>query len=90
MYTVFEHKKVSKALVKAPLFIQRNYIVWKRIVELQGVEGLRLVKGFHDEVLRGTLKGFRSSRLSRKWRVIYKVNQKNVEVYVCDINANKY
>lgn len=90
MYTVLEYKRATKAILKAPLFIQQNYIVWKRIVELQGPEGLRQVKGFHDESLKGTLKGFRSSRLSRKWRVIYKINKHEVEVHVCDINAHKY
>lgn len=42
-------------------------------MELQGPQRLKLIKGFHDEALSGDWKGFRSSRLGIKWRVIYHV-----------------
>ncbi len=90
MYTVLEHKDVIKVLRKAPLEIRKNYLAWKRIVELEGQQGLRLIKGFHDESLRGEWRGFRSSRLNRQWRVIYKVDQDRLIVYVMEVNPHTY
>lgn len=90
MYNILEHKKISKLLKKAPLEVQKNYLAWKRIVELEGPQGLKLIKGFHDEALKGEWKGFRSSRLNKQWRVIYKSEKKELCVYVIEINPHKY
>jgi len=90
MYTVLEHKAVVKTLKKVPLEIQKNYLAWKRIVELEGQQGLRLIKGFHDEALKGEWKGFRSSRLNRQWRVIYKTDHEQLIVYVMEVNPHAY
>ena len=51
MYTVLEHKGVGKTLRRTPIEIRKSYLAWKRIVELEGAQGLRLIKGFHDEAL---------------------------------------
>ena len=64
--------------------------LWKRIIELEGPQGLQLIKGFRDESLKGNWKGYRSSRLNRQWRVIYKVTKKLCEVYVFNINPHEY
>ncbi|MDO8643788.1 MAG: type II toxin-antitoxin system mRNA interferase toxin, RelE/StbE family [bacterium] len=90
MYTVLEHKEVVKALRKVPIEIKRNYLAWKRIVELEGSQGLRIIKGFHDESLKGEWRGFRSSRLNRQWRVIYKIDKDELIVYVVEINPHNY
>ena len=90
MYTVLEHKGVVKILRKVPMEIRKNYLAWKRIVELEGPQGLRLIKGFHDESLKGEWVGFRSSRLNRQWRVIYKVEKEALIVYVMEINPHAY
>lgn len=90
MYTVFEHKKVSKQLEKTPLEVRKNYLAWKRIVELEGPQGLRLIKGFHDESLKGEWAGFRSSRLNLKWRVIYQVEKERLCIYVMEVNPHRY
>lgn len=90
MYTVLEHKDVHKVLRKAPVEIRRNYLAWKRIVEVEGPQGLRLIKGFHDEGLKGDWLGCRSSRLNRQWRVIYKVDKDELVVYVVEINPHDY
>ncbi len=71
-------------------YIKKEYEIWKRIVELQGIQGLKMIKDYHDETLRGEWNGFRSSRLSLQWRVIYKVETEQLEVYVIDVNAHKY
>ena len=90
MYTVLEHRDVAKTLKKAPLEICQHYLAWKRIVELEGQRGLRLIKGFHDEALKGVWRGFRSSRLNRQWRVIYQSDADQLCVYVVEINPHKY
>lgn len=90
MYAVLEHKGVAKTLKKTPLEIRKNYLAWKRIVELEGPQGLRVIKGFHDEALKGEWQGFRSCRLNRQWRVIYKSDKEQLIVYVVEINPHIY
>lgn len=90
MWTIYEKKSLIKLLKTIPLNIKKEYEICKRIIELQGIQGLREIKGYHDEPLKGEWKGFRSSRLSLKWRVIYKAEKEQLEVYVIDVNAHKY
>ena len=87
---VYEKKPVLKAIRRMPEDVVIRYEAWKRIVELEGPRGLRKVKGFHDESLRGKWKGFRSSRLGRKWRVIYLIKQEHLEVYVIELSPHDY
>jgi addiction module RelE/StbE family toxin len=51
---------------------------------------LRLIKGFHDEALRGEWKGHRSSRLNQQYRVIYRVEAERVDVLVVDVTPHDY
>ena len=90
MWEVYEKKTLVKIMRKIPIHILKHYEVWKQIVELQGPQGLRLIKGFNDESLSGEWGGYRSSRLTREWRVIYKTENKQCEVYVIDINHHDY
>ncbi|MFM8270639.1 MAG: type II toxin-antitoxin system mRNA interferase toxin, RelE/StbE family [Pseudomonadota bacterium] len=90
MWAIFEKHQVQKSVAKAPREVILRYEAWKRIVELKGPEGLREVKGFHDESLKGDWKGFRSSRLGIKWRVIYLVRRESLEVYVFEMNPHDY
>lgn len=90
MWTIYEKKSLVKSLKAIPLHIKKEYEIWKRIVEFQGIHGLRMIKGYHDEALKGKWRGFRSSRLSLQWRVIYKVELDQLDVFVIDINAHKY
>lgn len=90
MYTILEHKRIARILKKASPAVRKNYCVWKRIAELEGILGLRLIKGFHDEALKGKWEGFRSSRLNRQWRVIYKADKHDLMIYVIEINPHRY
>jgi len=90
MWTVYERKSIQKIIKKTPRDILVRYEAWKRIIELEGPSGLRLIKGFHDEALKGEWKGYRSSRLGRKWRIIYQVHSEYLEVYVFEINPHEY
>jgi addiction module RelE/StbE family toxin len=53
-------------------------------------EGLRLIKGFHDESLHGEWKDCRASRLGDKYRVIYKTLRDQILVQVINITAHDY
>ncbi len=90
MWSVLEKKNVQKALKKTPREVLVRYEAWKRVVELQGPVGLRHVKGFHDEGLKGEWSGFRSSRLGIQWRVIYLVEDKVLEVFVVEMTSHDY
>ena len=90
MWEVYERKTIQKELKRFPSELLLRYEAWKRIVELSGPKGLRLVKGFNDETLKGKWRGFRSSRLNLQWRVIHKVEKEMLEVYVIEITPHKY
>ena len=90
MWKILEKKSVKKVLRKTPKPILVRYEAWKRIVELGGPDGLRHIRGFRDEALTGKWKGFRSSRLNLQWRVIYKVEKNELQVYVFEVNPHEY
>ncbi len=90
MWAIFEHRRLDKQLAKAPLEVQKRYEKWKDIVTISGPQGLRLIKGFHDEALFGKWKGHRSSRLTLQFRVFYRVEGEQVLVEVVSITAHDY
>jgi len=90
MWEIYEHRKLSRRLARLPDDVLKRYEKWKDIVRISGPAGLRLIKGFHDEGLRGKWTGHRSSRLGIQYRVIYLVESQEVSVYVVEINAHDY
>ena len=90
MWRILEHRKVPRRLKKLPVEILKRYEKWKDIVRLSGPPGLRLIKGFHDESLRGEWKDHRSSRLGQQYRVVYRIENQEVVVKVVDITAHDY
>jgi addiction module RelE/StbE family toxin len=90
MWVIYEKKQLIKSIRKVPLTIQKHYELWKRIVELEGPQGLRHIKSYHDEALKGIWIGYRSSRLTLQWRVIYKIEKEYCQVYVIDVNTHDY
>ena len=90
MWEIFEHNRVIKKLHRIPEEILKWYEKWKDIVRLSGPQGLRLIKGFHDEALGGKWKGHRSSRLSAQYRVIYQIESQKVLVLVMDVTPHDY
>ena len=90
MWKILEHRKVPRRLARTPVDILKRYEKWKDIVRISGPQGLRLIKGFHDESLRGDWKGHRSSRLSKQYRVIYRIENQEVVVKVIDVTAHDY
>jgi addiction module RelE/StbE family toxin len=90
MWEIYEHNTLVKKLRKIPVDVLKRYEKWKDIVTISGPKGLRLIKGFHDEALRGQWKGYRSSRLGKQYRLIYKIEDKKLYVKVMDINPHDY
>ena len=90
MWIIYEKKSVAKILNRLPSDVVLKYEAWKRIVELEGPQGLRQIKGFHDESLKGEWRGFRASRLGRKWRIIYFIAKGQLEVYVVEMMPHTY
>ena len=90
MWQIFEHRNVLRRVRKMPKQVLKRYEKWKDIVHLSGPAGLRLIRGFKDESLRGEWKGHRSSRLGERYRVIYKIESKRLLVMVIDLTAHDY
>jgi len=90
MWQILEHRRVVRRLAKTPVDVLKRYEKWKDIVSISGPQGLRLIKGFRDEALRGDWKGHRASRLGDQYRVIYLVEEQEVVVKVIDVTAHDY
>ena len=73
-----------------PKEVLERYEKWKDIAMISGPRGLRLIKGFHDEALRGEWKGSRSSRLGLKYRVMYEIVEAEILVKVVSLTAHDY
>ena len=87
---ICEHRRVERQLSKLPLDLQQRYEVWKDIVAVSGPDGLRRIRVFSDEALRGDWKGHRSSRLNQQFRVIYQIERDVVCVEVVSVTAHDY
>jgi len=90
MWEVYEHRRVPRELKKLTLDVLERYEKWKDIIMISGPEGLRRIRGFNDEALRGEWKGYRSSRLNRQYRVIYKIERQQVLVKVVKVTSHDY
>jgi len=90
MWEIYEHHMLTRKIPRIPLEVLKRYEKWKDIVVISGPEGLRHIKGFHDEALKGQFTGSRSSRLGLQYRLIYKIESKKLYVQVLDINAHDY
>ncbi len=90
MWSIFEHRRVSKQLTALPQDVLKRYEKWKDIAAITGPDGLKQIKGFRDEALRGEWKGHRSSRLNIQYRVIYRVEKDQVLVQVVSVTPHDY
>ena len=90
MWEIYEHQRVSRQITRLPNEILERYEKWKDIVRISGPAGLRVIRGFNDESLRGEWAGHRSSRLNQQYRVIYKIDRDNILVQVVRLSAHDY
>jgi proteic killer suppression protein len=67
-------KIARKQILKIPHELVEVIQKWILTVETIGIESTRKQggKGLHDEPLKGELRGLRSIRLNRAWRLYYK------------------
>ena len=90
MWKIYEHKGALKGLKSLPIDILKRYEKWKDIVAISGPAGLKQIKGFNDEALRGDWKGHRSSRLNVQYRIIYKIENEQFYVKVIKVTPHDY
>lgn len=72
-------KKAEKDLASVPAHVALKLQDWVEDVEERGIEAVRAIPGYHDEPLRGALKGQRSIRLSKAYRAYYRVIRDAIE-----------
>ena len=84
--------KAGKQLKSVPEYIQRKFYYWADKVQRLGIREVRKFKGFHDEPLMGKRFGQRSIRLSKSYRAIYRIVDKNeIELLeVLEVNKHEY
>ncbi len=75
----------KKQLKKLPLHIVISFQNWVEDIEERGLEEVRKISGYHDEPLRGELRGLRSIRISRAYRAYYRV----VENSICFVRVER-
>ena len=90
MWQIYEHHRVARSIRRLPREVLERYEKWKDIVRVSGPEGLRSIRGFNDDALRGTWQGLRSSRLNLQYRVIYRIERDQVFVNVEKITPHDY
>jgi addiction module RelE/StbE family toxin len=90
MWRIDERSRLEKQLRSVPLEIQKRYEKWKDIVVISGPPGLRDIRGFRDEALSGQWKGYRCSRLSLKYRIIYRVVASQLLFEVVEVTPHDY
>jgi proteic killer suppression protein len=81
-----------RQLRKAPRHVVVKLLGWVQLVEMQGLEEARKIPGYHDEPLKGKLRGKRSIRLSRAYRAIYHIDDdgKIQVVIVEEVTKHEY
>ena len=90
MWQVLYHRQAVKRIKKLPPQIREKLDVWVEVAIQEGPRGLKAFPGFNDESLSGVWKGFRSSRLSKQYRVIYSSNEDVFRILVLDVTAHDY
>ena len=90
MWELYEHRKAVKQLESLPIDVLKRYEKWKDIILISGPDGLKQIRGFRDESLRGEWKGHRSSRLNIQYRVIYKIEKDLILVQVVNVTPHDY
>jgi proteic killer suppression protein len=85
-------KFAQKQFQKLPRHIQISLRVWVDVIEKKSIDEMRRIPGYHDEPLKGSREGQRSSRLNRAYRVIYiETNQGQLEIItVLEVNKHDY
>lgn len=89
-YQVEISKSAMKDITKLPIHVKRTLLQWVESVELDGLPFVRKSKGYHDEPVKGELKGTRSIRLNAGYRAYYTEDKNGETVLVNVIRADKH
>jgi len=91
MRVVLTTARAKRSLSRAPRQVAVAYAVWRASVNEHGLAMVQRIPGYHDEPLRGRLKGLRSFRLNLGYRGYYRVVRGSVEfVSVEEVNKHDY
>ncbi len=92
MITVVEVAiSVKKNIHKIPLPIKKKLFTWVAAVEEKGLNEVRKIPGYHDELLKGDRQGQRSIRLNKQWRAIYRIINEKIEfVLIEEVTPHDY
>ncbi|MBY0386313.1 hypothetical protein K2X05_14240 [bacterium] len=91
IFVVHLSKTAQKQIQKLPSHIVIKLMAWIESVNMDGVEEVRKIPGFHDEPLRGQRTGQRSIRLNSSYRAIYIIKSHKIEfVEVLEVNKHDY
>ena len=81
----------KKNLEKVPSYIAVKLQAWVNDIEIQGLEEVRKVPGWHDEPMHGKRKSQRSIRLSKSYRAVYVVKKAKIEfVSIEEVHKHDY
>lgn len=73
IFTIELSALAKKQLKKLPEHVVISFLNWVEDVEKRGLEEVRKTPSYHDEPLKGELKGLRSIKLNRSYRAYYRV-----------------
>ena len=84
-------KRAEKSLSRVPRHVTVGFLLWKQEVEVHGLETVQKIPGYHDEPLKGKLKGVRSVRLGLGYRAYYRMEHREVRILVVEeVNKHDY
>ena len=83
-------KLFEKGFAKCPRAIQDKILLWIKTVESAGIREVRKRPGYHDEPLKGKLRGRRSARMSRSYRLIYVELVEGVHLELIEVHKHDY
>ena len=91
IFRVVIGKQAGKDLERMQRYIADIFLAWVLDVEKRGIEEVRKVPGYHDELCQGKLKGLRSIRLTKGYRAYYRIERKQIEfIFVEGVDKHVY
>jgi proteic killer suppression protein len=90
MTEVLVHRLAEKQIDRLPKHLQESLRNWVETVERIGIRETRLLKGYHDEPLKGRRTGERSIRLNRSYRAIYVETIVGLKLLLIEVNKHEY
>jgi proteic killer suppression protein len=90
IFKVELNDKAKHNIKKVPAHILIKLYEWIEAVSHDGLLEVRKIPGYHDEPLKGDRRGQRSIRLSKAYRAIYIINNKDEMEIVEVIEVNKH